>query len=315
MRVIIAGGTGFIGSRLSNELAAEGHEVIVLSRSPALAEGLAKNVRIEGWDAKSPYGWGHLVNGADAIVNLAGANLAGTGFFPSRWTEERKQVIIDSRVNTGKAIIEAVEQAESKPAVLVQASASGYYGTHPFEVDITEESPPGNDWLAKVCQQWEAATEGVEAMGVRRVITRSGAVLSFEDGALQRLALPYQMFVGGPMGSGRQPFAWVHPADEIGAIKFLIRNAEASGPINVTTPNPTTNAQFGRALGRVMGRPSLIPVPGFALNLMFGEVVTVVLDGQKVLPKRLQELGYEFKFPEAEAAIRDLYQKESLPLG
>ena len=309
MRVIITGGTGFIGSRLANDLAAEGHDVIVLSRSPALAEGLAKQVRIEGWDAKTAHGWGHLVNGADAIVNLVGANLAGEGFFPSRWTDERKQVIIDSRVNTGKAVVEAIEQAESKPSVLVQASASGYYGPHPFDVDITEESPPGDDWLARLCQQWEASTEVAEQMGVRRVVTRSGAVLSFEDGALQRLALPYQIFVGGPMGSGKQPFAWVHPADEIGAIKFLIRNAEASGPFNVATPNPTTNAQFGRALGQVMSRPSLIPLPGFALNLMFGEVSTVVLEGQKMLPTRLQALGYEFKFPEAEAALRDLYRK------
>ena len=315
MRVIISGGTGFIGSRLSNDLAAEGHEVIVLSRSPALSEGLAKNVRIEGWDAKTASGWGYLVNGADAIVNLAGANLAGTGFFPSRWTDERKKVIIDSRVNSGKAIVEAVEQAESKPGILIQSSAVGYYGTQPFNVDITEESPAGNDWLAQVCQQWEATTAAVETMGVRRVIIRSGAVLSFEDGALQRLALPYQMFVGGPMGSGKQPFAWIHPADEVGAIKFLIRNMEASGPFNLTAPHPVTNAEFGRTLGEVMGRPSLIPVPGFAINTMFGEVATVVLEGQKALPKRLQELGYQFKFPTVEAALRDLYRKESLPLG
>ena len=187
MRVIITGGTGFIGRMLSNDLAAEGHEVIVLSRSPALAEGLARNVRIEGWDAKTAQGWGHLADGADAIVNLAGANLAGEGFFPARWTEERKKVIIESRVKSGTAVVEAIEQAEDKPSVVIQPSGTNYYGTHPFDVEITEESPSGNDWLAEVCRQWEDATQAVEAMGVRRAVTRSGAVLTFEG---RRVAAP-----------------------------------------------------------------------------------------------------------------------------
>lgn len=311
MRVIITGGTGFIGKMLSNDLAAEGHEVIVLSRSPALAEGLAKTVRVEGWDAKTAKGWGHLADGADAIVNLAGANLAGEGFFPSRWTEARKKIIIDSRVNAGRAVVEAIGQAEDNPSVVIQPSGTNYYGTHPFDVDITEESPTGDDWLAEVCRQWEASTEAVEAMGVRRVVTRSGAVLSFDDGALQRLALPFRFFAGGPMGSGKQPFPWIHPADEIGAIKFLMRNAQASGVFNLTAPEPVTNAQFGHALGRVMGRPSFIPVPGFVISAMFGEAATVVLEGQKVLPEHLQALGYEFKFPNAEIALQNLYGKES----
>ena len=309
MRVLITGGTGFIGKLLSNDLAAEGHEVIVLSRSPALAGGLASNVRIEGWDAKTAQGWGHLADGADAIVNLAGASIAGEGFLPTRWTEARKQIILDSRLNAGKAVVEAIEQAENKPSVLIQMSAVGYYGSQPFDIDLTEDSPPGTDFMAQVPVQWEASTEAVEAMGVRRVITRSGVVLSFDEGALARMALPFRMFVGGPFGSGKQPFAWIHPADEIGAIKFLIRNAEAIGPVNVTAPNPLTNAQFSRALGRVMERPSLIPVPGFAFNMMFGEVSQAVLEGQKVLPKRLEALGYAFQFPEAEAALRDLYGK------
>jgi uncharacterized protein (TIGR01777 family) len=312
MRVIITGGTGMIGQALSNSLAADGHEVIVLSRSPALAKGLSPKVKVEGWDARTPKGWGHLVNGADAIVNLAGANIAGDGFFPTRWSDERKKVIIDSRLQAGQAVTAAVEAAETRPAVVIQASAIGYYGVHPNTVDITEDSPAGKDWMAEVCVQWEASTEKVEQMGVRRAIIRTGVVLSFEDGALKRMALPFQFFAGGPFGSGKQPFSWIHPADEIAAIRFLIKHPEASGPFNLTAPNPLTNAAFARALGRVMNRPSLVPVPGFAFNMMFGEVATVVLDGQRVLPKKLLAAGYTFQYPEAEAALRDLYQKKEI---
>jgi uncharacterized protein (TIGR01777 family) len=307
MRVIITGGTGLIGSHLANQLAAEGHEVIVLSRTPSQAKGLAASVRVEAWDAKTPTGWGDLVNGTDAIVNLAASNLAGGSFFPKRWTDERKKQHLESRLNAGRAIVAAVEAAETKPAVVIQASATGYYGTHPNSVTVTEDSPSGNDWLSDVCRQWEASTQAVEAMGVRRAIMRTGVLLSFEDGALQRLALPFKLFVGGPIGSGKQPLPWIHPDDEIGAIRFLIENAQASGPFNLTAPNPLTNAEFARVLGKVMNRPSLIPLPGFAMKLAFGEVSTVVLEGQRVLPKRLLELGYTFKFPEAEAALRDLH--------
>jgi uncharacterized protein (TIGR01777 family) len=306
MRVIITGGTGLIGSHLANQLTAEGHEVIVLSRTPTQAKGLASNVRVEAWDAKTPTGWGSLVNGTDVIINLAGANIAGEGFFPSRWTDERKKLIIDSRVNAGKAVVAAIEAADTKPAVVIQSSAVGYYGIHPNSVNITEDSPSGNDWLSDVCRQWEASTQAVEAMGVRRAIIRTGVVLSFEEGALSRMALPFKLYAGGPFGSGKQPFSWIHPDDEIGAIDFLIKTVGASGPFNLTAPNPLTNAEFARVLGKVMNRPSLIPVPGFAMNMMFGEVATVVLDGQRVLPKRLLELGYRFKFSDAEAALRDL---------
>ncbi|HLV36473.1 MAG TPA: TIGR01777 family oxidoreductase [Spirillospora sp.] len=312
MRAIITGGTGMIGSRLANSLAADGHDVIVLSRSPALAKGLSPRVQVEGWDAKTPKGWGHLVNGADVIVNLAAANLAGDSFFPKRWTAERKKQIIDSRLNTGSAVVAAIEAAETRPGVVVQASAMGYYGTHPNTVEITEDSPAGNDWPAEVCKQWEASTEAVEKMGVRRVIIRTGLVLSFEEGALARMALPFRLFVGGPFGSGQQPYSWIHPADAIGAIRFLIKDAAASGPFNLTAPNPLTNAEFARALGRVMNRPSLIPVPGFAFRMMFGEVATIVVDGQRVLPKRLLELGYNFQFTEIETALRDLYGRREL---
>jgi uncharacterized protein (TIGR01777 family) len=309
MRVLITGGTGAIGRQLANQLAAEGHEVIVLSRTPSRAKGLASQVKVEAWDAKTPTGWGGLVNGTDAIVNLAGASIAGDGFFPSRWTDERKKLIIDSRVNAGKALVAAIEAATSKPAVLIQSSAVGYYGIHPNSVTITEDSPSGSDWLSEVCRQWEASTQAVEAMGVRRAIIRTGVVLSFEEGALSRMALPFKLFAGGPFGSGKQSFSWIHPDDETGAIDFLMKTDGASGPFNLTAPNPLTNAEFARVLGKVMNRPSLIPVPGFAMNLMFGEVSTVVLDGQRVLPKRLLDLGYTFKFTDSEAALRDLYKQ------
>ena len=311
MRVIITGGTGLIGSHLANQLAADGHEVIVLSRSPTRAEGLAPQVKVEAWDAKTATGWGGLVNGADAIVNLAASNLAGGSFFPKRWTDERKKQHLESRLNTGRAVVAAIEAAETKPAVVIQASAVGYYGTHPNSVTMTEDSPSGNDWLSDVCRQWEASTQAVEAMGVRRAIIRTGILLSFEDGALQRLALPFKLFVGGPIGSGKQPMPWIHPDDEIGAIRFLIENPQVSGPFNLCAPHPVTNAEFGQALGKVMGRPSLIPVPGFAMSLAFGEVSTVVLEGQRALPKRLLELGYKFKFTDLEAALRDLYKQQT----
>ena len=306
MRVIITGGTGLIGKHLVASLVKDDHEVIVLSRSPALAKGLPARVRVEGWDAKSAKGWGALADGADAIVNLAGASIAGESFFPTRWTPEYKKLIIDSRVNAGRAVVEAVEQAAQKPRVVIQSSAVGYYGPHGAE-PITEETPPGSDFLAQVCVEWEKSTAAVEPMGVRRAVIRTGVVLSFDGGALLRLALPFKLFAGGPLGSGKQPFPWIHPDDETGAMRFLIDNDNASGAFNLSAPNPLTNAEFGRVLGKVMGRPSLMPVPGFAFNILFGEVATVVLDGQRVLPKRLLDMGYTFKFPEAEAALRDLY--------
>ncbi|MBZ0290870.1 MAG: TIGR01777 family oxidoreductase [Anaerolineae bacterium] len=309
MRIIITGGTGLIGRHLANSLIKDGHEVIVLSRSPKLAEGLAQGVRVEGWDAKTAKGWGTLADGADAIVNLAGASLAGDHFFPTRWTDDYKKLIIESRINAGKAVNEAVEQAAQKPRVVIQSSAVGYYGAHGAE-PITEDMPPGSDFPAKVCIDWEKSTEAVEKMGVRRAIIRTGVVLSFESGALARLALPFRLFAGGPLGSGRQPFPWIHPDDEIGAIRFLIDTPTASGPFNLSAPNPLTNGEFARLLGRVMGRPSLIPVPGFVFNMMFGEVASIVLEGQRAIPKRLLDMGYSFKFPEAEAALRDLYHEK-----
>ncbi len=308
MKVIITGGTGLIGCGISSLLVSKGYEVIVLSRSPQRATGLPTEVRVEGWDARSADGWGRLVEGAGAIVNLAGANLAGTGFFPSRWTSQRKYQIRESRIHSGRAVVDAVREAKDKPQVVIQASAVGYYGFGRGNI-ITEDCPAGNDFLARLTvDDWEPSTAAVEDMGVRRVIIRSGVVLSHKEGALPRLLLPYRLFVGGPIGRGKQWLSWIHPYDQSEAVRFLIENEEASGPFNLTAPDPKTNAEFGRTIGRILGRPSLVPLPGFAMRLALGEVSSVVLEGQRVLPKNLQDMGFEYRFPDAESALRDLLE-------
>jgi uncharacterized protein (TIGR01777 family) len=300
MRVVITGGTGLIGRALAADLAADSHEVILLSRAPGWVAGLPAGVRAAGWDGQTAAGWGPLADGAQAIVNLAGENL-GAG----RWTAERKRRIRASRLNAGQAVVEAVRAAGRAPRVVVQSSAVGYYGPQ-GDQELAEGAPPGNDFLARLCVEWEASTAPVEAMGVRRVVIRSGVVFHASDGALPRMLLPFKLFVGGPLGSGRQWLSWMHIADEVAAIRFLIEKEEAAGAVNQAAPHPLTNAEFGRVVGRVLGRPAWIPAPAFALRLVLGEMATMVLDGQRAVPRRLLALGFAFRFPEAEAALRDL---------
>ncbi len=307
MRIIITGGTGLIGRALAADLAGDSHEVIVLSRRPERVSGLPAGVRAERWDAQTADGWGALADGADAIVNLAGEPVSGEGFIPNRWTAKHKGRVRESRLNAGRAVVQAVDAATDKPRVVVQASGAGYYGAHGDE-EVTEEAPAGDNWFGQVAVEWEASTAAVEAMGVRRVIIRSGVVFSIEGGALPRMLLPFRLFAGGPLGSGRQWFSWIHLADEVGAIRFLIENPAASGPFNLTAPNLLTNAEFSRVAGRVLRRPAFVPVPAFALRLLFGEMSTVLLEGQRAISRRLQDLGFTFRFPEAEAALRDLLQ-------
>jgi len=303
--IIITGGTGLIGRALAAELATAGYEVIVLSRNPDKAAGLPRGVRAERWDGKTAQGWSALADGAAAIVNLADENLAGEGFFPSRWTPERKQRILQSRLDAGAAVVVAVRSAAIKPNVVIQSSAIGYYGALSDEI-VTEMDLPGQDFGAQVCVAWEPSTAPIEAWGVRRVVIRTGVVLSAGGGALPKLALPFRFFAGGRMGSGRQWMSWIHMADEVAAIRFLIENPQASGPFNLTASQPITNAAFARAIGRAMGRPSWLPLPGFAFRLAFGEVASVLLDGQRAVPQRLLDLGFRFRFPDAEPALREL---------
>ncbi|MGC8781875.1 MAG: TIGR01777 family oxidoreductase [Anaerolineae bacterium] len=305
MRIIITGGTGQIGRALAKELVFGGYEVVVLSRRPAQVSGLPERVEVAAWDGRTAQGWGRLADGALAIVNLAGENLAGGGFLPARWTAERKQLIRESRLAAGRAVVEAVAQAQLKPRVLIQASGIGHYGNRGDEV-LTEAAAAGDDFLAQLTVAWEASTADVARAGVRHVSIRSGVVLSPTEGALARLLLPYRFFVGGPFGSGRQWLSWIHPADEVAAIRFLIEHPQASGPFNLCAPEPLTNAEFGRTLGRVLGRPSWLPVPAFALRLALGEVASTVLEGQRAIPRKLLDLGFRFRFPDAESALRDL---------
>jgi len=308
MKILITGGTGLIGSALAKDLAKDQHEVIVLSRKPDKADRLPDNVTVVAWDARTANGWGKMADGADAMVNLAGENISGDGMFPSRWTEERKRRILESRVNAGKAVTEAVAKATKKPGVVIQASAIGYYPASNNK-SYTENDSPGNDFQANVLKQYEDSTASIEEKGVRRVIIRSGVVLSAAGGAFVPQVLPFKMFVGGPLGSGKQGYSWIHIADEIAAIRFLIENQVARGAFNVTSPKPLSNKDFGRVLGKVMGRSSFFPVPEFALKLAFGEVSSILLEGRTVLPKRLQELGFRFRFPDAESAVHDLLGK------
>lgn len=304
MKVIITGGSGLLGRGLTANLTADGHEVIILSRSPNQVRGLPPGVRAVGWDAKTAAGWGHLAEGADAIVNLAGYPLDGPGFLPGRWTARRKQVIRQSRLDAGSAVVEAVQQAQQKPGVVIQSSAVGYYGPRADE-KLDESASAGDDFLAQVCVEWEASTADVEAAGVPRAIIRTGIPFTVEGGAFPLLKLPFTLFVGGPFGDGQQYYSWLHYDDHIRAMRFLI-DARADGVYNLTAPNPVTNREFAKTLGHVMRRPSWLPVPAFAMRLALGEVSTVVLDGQRVLPQRLLDSGFHFHYPELEPALKDI---------
>jgi hypothetical protein len=297
MKVLIPGGSGLIGNALTKSLLADGHELVILSRS-AQAK-VAAGARLVKWDAKTPAGWSDELNGADAVVNLAGATL------DHRWTNSYKKTAWESRENAGHAIAAAVEQVEQKPRVLIQSSAVGYYGPRD-DAPVTEDTPPGDDFLASICVAWEESSKAVEEQGVRRVVIRSGIVLSMEGGALPKLVLPMKLFAGGPIGSGKQVMSWIHIDDEVKAIRTLIEDESASGAFNLTAPNPLTNRDFIKTLGKVMKRPALMPAPGFALKIMLGEMSTVVLDGQRVLPEHLQKIGYQFEFSELQSALVDI---------
>jgi hypothetical protein len=299
MKVVITGGTGLIGNALAKSLAADHHQVLILSRDPKRRSSPAPGIEIVRWDGKTAGDWIEQTEGAEAIINLAGASI------DQRWTDSHKKLIVDSRKEAGQAVVAGIKSMAQKPEVVIQASAVGYYGPRD-DTEITEEAPAGNDFLAEVCKVWEASTEDVETLGVRRCVIRTGIVLSTKGGAMARLLPIFRMFAGGPVGSGKQYMSWIHIGDQVDAIRFLIENKNAKGAFNLTAPNPVTNREFVKALGSALGRPSLIPAPGFSLKIMFGEMSTVVLDGQRVMPQKLQHLNYNFRFIDPENAIRNL---------
>jgi len=309
MKVVMPGGTGQIGSALMEDLLRDGHEVVLVSRHPPREGALPAGVRWAQWDGSTSAGWGGEVAGADAVVNLAGASLAGEGLLSipfQRWTPARKEIILSSRVRAGQALVEAVAAARDRPKVLVQSSAVGYYGASEEAVD--EQTPPGTDFLARVCQAWEASTQAVEEMGVRRVIVRTALVLSRRGGLFPVMVLPFRLYLGGRLGSGRAWFPWIHIQDEVRAIRHLIETPEARGPFNLVAPEAVRSADFTRALAGVLRRPTLLPIPPLLLRLALGEKAILVLEGQRVTPRRLAEVGFVFNFPRLEAALRDLLQ-------
>lgn len=303
MRVIITGGTGLIGSRLAAGYVRDGHEVILLTRNPA-SRTAVPGTQLVQWDAKTADGWGHLADGAGVIINLAGESISGDQILPLPWTESRREKIAMSRLHAGEAVTEAVAAATNKPNMVMQMSGVDYY---PYtNQPVTEETPPGDHFLAKVVEDyWEKSTEAVEAMGVKRVVTRMGPLLNNENGPLPPMVLQYKLFVGGRLGDGSQCVSWIHVDDAVRAIRFLI-DQEASGVYNVVAPNPVTYQELADTVGRVMGRPSLLPVPGFVLRTGLGEVADLVLKGRPVSVDKLLALGFTFDFPTVEPALRDL---------
>ena len=305
MRVVITGGTGLIGRAVARDLGAAGHDAVILTRNLDKTGSLPPGVRAMQWDGKTGDGWASLLDGDTAILHLAGEGIAD-----GRWTEERKRRIRDSRVDSGKAVLDAIRKAKDRPRALLQASAVGYYGPCGDEL-VTEEHHAGGDFLADVCKEWEDSTAEAETLGVRRPLLRTGIVLSREGGALPKMALPYRLGIGAPLGAGRQWFPWIHMDDEVGAIRFLLEREDARGPFNLTTPEPVTNREFGRLLGRALRRPNPlqalglgVPTPVFRIAL--GEMAEALLHGQRAVPRHLQELGYTFRHPEAAGALRDL---------
>jgi len=300
MKIILFGGSGFLGSHLIQKLAATGHEVILVTRRPnSLVDTVPASVSVKSWFPLE--GLSSIINGSDAVVNLIGESIGA-----KRWSPARKQEILSSRVDTTRSVVNAIGRTTRKPSVLLNASAVGYYGNVP-DGEIVETHPSGNDFLADVCARWEAEALKVEQFGVRVVMPRSGLVLSDDGGALPRMLLPFRLFAGGTLGSGKQWVPWIHIDDEVNAMIYALGNSEISGPINSTAPEAVTMKQFCAAIGKAMHRPSWAPVPAFVLRTILGEMAdALVLGGQKAVPTRLLESGFEFKYRKVEEAFRSI---------
>lgn len=305
MRVVIGGGSGLIGTNVTEALCREGHEVVILSRRPEWIGQLPDGARAVQWNGSRPGPWQHHLENVDAVVNLAGSSIAGDGLLPQRWTTERKQLILDSRVQAGRILGETIQHLQNKPAVFLQASAIGFYGARGEEF-LYENHPRGSDFLANVCQQWEASSSRVEDAGVRRAVMRIGLVLNRDSGLLPLLKLPFRFFLGGPLGDGRQFMSWIHIEDVTRAILFLMGYSNASGVYNLTAPHPVSNLEFSKTLGRLMHKPAAFPVPAILMRAALGEAASMALDGQRVLPRQLLNAGYNFSFDSVEQALADL---------
>ena len=310
LHVLVTGGSGLIGRELTEKLLLSGHTVSILSRK-SKEVSVPDQVNVIPWDARTLSGWEQEIEKANAVVHLAGESIAGNGLFglfPQRWTSHRKDLILKSRIETGLLLANAIESAQNKPQVFIQASAIGYYGPSDTQI-ITETQSQGTDFLAQVCQSWESSSALI-GVGVRRIVARFGLPLSIKGGFLPRVLLPYQMFVGGPIGNGKQYCSWIHMDDTIQSLIYLIENEGASGVFNITAPNPVTNSEFGSELGGIMKRPNWIPVPGLAFRALFGEVADVVVNGQRVVPERLEKAGFPFRYPNIKEALKNtLYEQ------
>ncbi|MDH7512162.1 MAG: TIGR01777 family oxidoreductase [Clostridiales bacterium] len=303
--VTITGATGFIGRALCRHFIGSGYDVAVLSRNAAKARSLFGSQAIAAeWDGRTSRGWLELASRSEAIINLAGENI-GAG----RWTEEKKKRLLQSRLDAGKAVVDAIKKSSPKPGVLIQASAVGFYGPRQDE-EIDETSPAGEGYLAGLVRRWEESTGEVEDLGVRRVVIRSGLVLGREGGILPRLMTPFRFFVGGPLGGGKQWLSWIHLEDEIRAIRFLVEKGGLRGVFNLTSPGCVRNKEFCRALGQAMRRPWWFPVPAFVLIIFFGKMADeTLLSGQRVIPRALLEAGFAFSFPGLRTALGDILRK------
>jgi uncharacterized protein len=300
LKIAIAGGSGFVGQALSDFFIKSGNEVYILTRSPKSAS--QSNLTYIEWlnENSQPV---PLLEGIDIFINLAGESINS-----GRWNEKRKQRILQSRLKATNDLLYIIENLKAKPKVLINASAIGFYGTSVNETFTEESHSVGTDFLADTVKQWEGLAKKAEKFGVRTVLARFGIILAKNEGALPKMALPHRLFAGGKLGKGNQWVSWIHIEDVIQAISFIIQHDPITGPVNFISPNPVTMDELGKTLAKVLHRPHWIPTPDFALKILLGEMSMLMLEGQRVLPKKLLEHGYTFHFPTIEYALNDIFQ-------
>ena len=304
MNIVVAGGTGFIGQALCAALLRGGHRVSLLTRhaGQVLSQPDA-HVNVVEWNARDTGSWEEPLEGADSVINLAGAPIAD-----ARWSVARKQLITDSRVLTTRILVRALSRSSSKPTTFISASGIGYYGASD-DRRLDEGAPRGQGFLADLCLAWEAEALLAAEFGTRVVLLRTGMVLEQDGGALAKMVLPFKLYAGGPIMPGTQWVSWIHRSDHIGLIQWALTTATVSGPINAVAPEPVRMKTFCEILGQVMHRPSWLPVPGIALNILLGELGTLMTTGQRVIPKKAMAGGYAFRYPTLESALRAVLKK------